>query len=452
MSLPMLTLAALGLGYGLYARGQQPSPLPGGQMQQVLADSTDAQFVAFVAVTFWLLATLRLLPDIGKPADLLRYGSHAALTARTGLQGSVTVLAGALLLTVCWAVTTIGSPQAAGQVYVVVSAVAYLAQILLVTTTLVVIRVLLVWVRLRWNRRSIEYVVAASVWLWSALSAAGLIDDGSALNAGRFLNISLAVHTTQTLVSVILLSALAVAGVLFGARILDSYADFSAAFRTGAGPFALIAALTAVVTVIVEPTWQKALESLFAGASGTITGFLVSVVLTVGFTYLAAQRFANLQAGGIEPELIRIGSGARWIRKQLIGELLRAVLYLATVLVAVTVGAVIVGSGLDINAVTTYEMLVNGSLELLLYSAIVLTTVWLIPGQIASLGALGALVVVSFVVGPTAGPSPIGHPFVPNAQWDTVLVSTGLIVAAILVVGMALMFATRFKPAGLKEG
>lgn len=453
LSVPMLVLAGLGIGYGLYARHQGLTTLPGGQAQQVLSNSTNAQFVAFVAVTFWLVASLRVLPDIGNAADLIRHGSNLAALIRAGVDSLGTVVLAATLLVICWTATTLGVPAPAGPIFVVVSVIAVIGQVALVAVTFSVLRMSLLVIRLRLDRRWIEYLAAAAFWLWSSLSAAGLIDDRSPLNAGRFLNVSLAFGTSSGALPTAILLVLAIAGVLTVGWLLDSRVEFGVLVRTGWAPFVVLIAFVTLNAAANADSAVGTLIAIFAGRSGTLLSFLTTTLVVLGFSWFTAQRLSTMQTGGTEQELLRFGSGRRWAWNQLSADGLRALTYLAAIVVGSALVATIDGAPLGGSAVgaTTYEVLVNGTLQLLFYAGVILAALWLVPGQFVPLLALAAFLVLNYVLAPGPAVSAFGHPHLPAGGWPSLLATTALLLGCVAATFGAIAVAARIKPVGLKE-
>ncbi|WP_375400549.1 hypothetical protein [uncultured Amnibacterium sp.] len=144
-----------------------------------------------------------------------------------------------------------------------------------------------------------------------------------------------------------------------------------------------------------------ALTTALLGSTGTYLQFIGSSVLFVGCAYLLSLRYTDRTEGWLQLELLRCGTHGRW--------LVRAVGRASVTAAAFPVVLALTGSGWYVlyggRTVTppsgglapwVYQLLVNGTLQLVVYLLVLLAATIATPNRIGGIASAAILLALGF--------------------------------------------------------
>jgi hypothetical protein len=450
--LPYLYLLfALSAAYALTVR---PAAFSGGTVPGVvLGTMSSLQLTCIVWLGCWLLASVLTIPDGTAPSRLLRHGSFGrALLTDTGR--SAALLGVAAVVTVTGALLgaaglPLGAPAASASPSFHPYANAHIPevagviiQVIWLGAALLVVRVLMFTLFLLRPRISTLVVFASAVWVWGTLSVAGPVDLPPFIGPSIYFDAANAIGIVGTLTVPLVAGTLLFTGCAITTRALGRRT-----FRRVAIPAPWLiygAAVILSVAVMVAQAKPSAVSLgatvtvVLYGAEGTILQYLVGALIYIGFAYLVLDGFMVARAGWIPLLLLRYGSTMRWFRRWFTRHI-GASLFLSVALL-VLLGCAYVAEGgqsFTIAPAVVYQVLVNGTLQLVVYVLAVFLAVAVTGSRVAGLVVIGVALVLR---PPQAG----FGPWVPVQAAATSLVSEAVTVTTALTVTCAAALASSF--------
>lgn len=433
-----VALAALSLGYGLFARlafsAGDTASTPINAADHVFAVLSGTQLLVMVLLPLWLgVVLVGVARLVDEPERLLRHGSRLR-ALRAGLVTEVSLLlTGATIVVAAAVVTSAGLPMELGwsaatllgaltdTPYEAASAIRFAVDIpplvalgfsvLVPACMLAVVGVIVIAIRLLTGRNWPAVVAAVFMWVWAAWGAVDVFALGALLSLGNYL--SFAASIADGLIAwriLAVLGAIVLVVVVVAAR---DRRTFSGATRragiswVGGATLLVLAALVLGMTSGATDSAEAAAFSLFSGTAGTAlaTGFTLLVLF--GFTGVLSSWFGERLGGFGLFELIRIGTPVRWLWRMLGRMTVWTAAYTALVVggtsaVYLLMGGVVGDVGDDmlvlaflllltalqlvfLNVVVTGTFLITGSRAAVLLVLIVLIVLNLVPtpGEVA---------------------------------------------------------------------
>ncbi len=469
VSLLVVFLAAC---YGFYNRWTISVPPGGGGPSSddlLLNDVASPQFFTYAALTTWLLCAIVRSGRDGSAEHLIRHGSYrrtATVACVRGLSwtapvGAVTVL--------CWYLTALGLPTSAPAPWRSARAavldrahvplpVAIAGAFVLGLATLAVIHYLVVSTRLLLDRASVGVIVPSVVWVWFAASTAGLLPGDSVLSSAALVDVAAVVEHPATAVAAWVIVAILCA-LLGGALVVADRLHRGASFSwTPRRVFQSAVVLCVVLGVLGAPPARDPVEraSFVLAGNGTALQVLVVVLIMVGYAFVFELELAELRRGVLLQQLLRYGSQARWGVRLLARELTSATRFLVVVLAVALTASLLSGAPPVVvpaggSLLRAYHFLVDGVLQLHVYTALVFLASWMTGRATAGLVVVGALVVLGIAVPGTAPwlPVQLSGIWIVHEGWSGVLHATLTLALtlALLLAGVLLVFRLR-RPVG----
>ena len=414
-----VVLAVASVGYAMFEHQAWP-PSETDTVEAMLGSSVDTlnspTFIAFVAVTAWLVYCVIDVRTSRQLPRLLRLGSYLGLVAdviRRGarclsVSGTIVVLAAS---TAPLLVDGSGSDPTRGEPAIVFDAaglplvVALLSQVVLLGVLLLTVRALIELIVLI-GRFPAVVAFCSLLWVWAAASAAGFIDSPVADLRSYSVLAALVGYT-------VLGVTVAVTYVVVGSALVVTacFLDLSARDRLPAVPrWVVSAAAASALICFATVSMQTAttdlrthLVVLFFGPSGTILQMLIELILIVGYVLLVQQRLAHELNGWSTVTSIRYGSRVRLVASIMRSELLSVAAYCAC-LVGSSVAAYVIAGGRDTglavtstNLLLAYQLTVAQFLQLTFCVVCVMTVTLVSRNAVAGLSTVGVFAAL-FVV------------------------------------------------------
>ena len=193
-----------------------------------------------------------------------------------------------------------------------------------------------------------------------------------------------------------------------------------------------------------------ALTVALLGSTGTYLQFIGSSVLFVGYAYLLSLHYADRADGWLQLELLRCGSDGRWLGRAVRRACLPAAVFPAVLALTGSGWYLLLGGhaaapppgGL---APWVYQLLVNGTLQLVVYLLVLLAATIATPNRIGGLAAAAIL----FALGlPQRVPLPIlpvqlsgmSHSL---GGWQSVLSASLTLVVTVIIIAAATLLLLR---------
>jgi hypothetical protein len=447
-------------------------PLSVGGVFAIGADvSTTQQFEVFVVLSLWLIYLVaRTNYDHGYPVRI-RVGSYSRVALWNLRAGLVAICAGTAGALVSWIAAAVilslvrpsqnagsGVEQPRDLLPSVPALEVLLLELALLATTLLVIQLVTEAIRARGERRTAIAAFVAALWVWGAASASGFTPQVSVLNLNVFLDAALLIH--NHVLAIECSAAIAVlAGCAIGyVRFLDVRA------RQASSPAVPATALFVIVEAAVlglavlstrGPTQSffSVVATVLGGSVGSIISALTTIIVVVGYAFFFQLRASNELDGWHFVSLIRRGSIRQFLRSTLATEVVRATAYLGSLFV-VAIAAYVVSGGADFMASPgelarwIYQYLVNGVLQMIVYVIFVLGAILLFRSRLAGLVAVGILTMGAWIPIPPNWlmPLQLSRLTLSYEGWPRVLTASGVLVATILALYLALSLILKRAP------
>jgi hypothetical protein len=388
-----------------------------GSAHRVTAWSLAAE-VATEPHFLWILLTAWLLRCVLQPAPslprLIRLGSLRRAAIAASGDSARTLVTSLLFAIVIWLAAWLAlqlpssgknpAGSAAQRFETMAGSVPLGVGLQLVLVALTFLMIDLAITTLRFAHPSPVPVLCLAIALWgSAAWATTGLAPASAINAGFYLNASLGAQYPSTGVAAVgvLLACLALCGLVI--LRLDRRTRGRAAFRIDERAWFALTVVGILGLAMKDQTRSSLVDgisSVFAG-SGSIRQFATSTVIFVGYAWLFGVGLSRSSDRWLELTWLRYGSRLRWGLSLGARELAKAVGFVAGLLVTASVLYVLEG-GRGFNppdvgtAAWSFQFLVNGVLQLLVYLLVVFGATFLTRGRNSAVIAVGLLVALCY--------------------------------------------------------
>lgn len=475
-SLQMALFTAVVLGYFYFNRSVliaeiRNSPLVIVNIWDVgLRQIGDPRLITFVVLTAWLIYVLTRVAIDYEPLRLLRHGGYKA-TLIAGLTRSAALLTvGILIVVIAAAVLSIGFPfgsdwSAAARSFSPLAldsrpfveagippVVGLVIQIFQTAVALLAIHVALTVLHILSGRMWVTATAATVMWLWATLASSGLARPGSLLNFGYYLDAKSVIGT-----AILPFVYLILGGIIIGGLVAVQAKD--RARNSGSIPWSspwfwyvglsLVLVSLSTLGAAQPASFEGLLSAVFAGRGGTITDYLVYSFVFIGYAYCFLVRRTQIASGGPTLQLIRHGSYVRWATRLFRREVIVIPLVLSfSVVVVVAVAWVTAGRIPEMTVgapVAAYNLVVNGSLQILLYLIVIFIAASVTGTELAGIAAAAILVVAGSPLVPTTRWLPFSFaPGIPARTFpDTLSVSVVLLLWVLILAGALTLVLTK---------
>jgi hypothetical protein len=438
---------------------------------QLAADtSTSAQFEAFVVLPAWLLYLVgRANYSLGDPRRI-RLGSHWRTAAANCRNGFATMTAAGLAAIGGWIVAALilaarTNPPSARTSVSTAPTVSWGCCMLMLVCEFIALSVALTVMELVLEALDAggcgivpKVALAACIWLWGALSASGLLPVDWTLGLNEYLDVAEAWRSPGLLVEVLALEVLTASACIAWLRSRDRVSGWQAAHAglaiAGALGFVSLSAVAMTSTGATAEPAPKAVAFLLSAGSGTPSTALLSVIVYAGYA-VAFQLRAGRELGGWAPlALIRYGSTPRFIRGTLGAETVRIVAYVgcvgaASVVVYIVAGGRDFATGSTDLGLWTYQLLVNGVLQVLVYVLLSFAGLLLTGSHLVGLATAGLLAALSWLPVPPAWLAPVqlSRLSLFSSGWPVVLCASAVLVGTLaMTYAVTVLLLRRARP------
>lgn len=380
----------------------------------------DHLFLVMVLLSAWLASSVADTRRVVRPDRLGRLGSFRDALLRAGLiEGAIRSGALVLGLLVIWGVLTGAAtladtpevrlfPAPAPSTGTLLALIlAHSAKLVLVLT---VARMLVLSVGLFWPRLA----PWAALGLWGIVAVSDFVADDIRAGANPMTLLNLLAHTDDTAMQVrgFGLLIVVIVALLGGARVPDALrrsprdrrlAGLREELRVRlstrpasllAAAFVLVLALAAALPGPAVP-FDSFAHLLYDGYGGALMQALTEAVLTVGFATSVFLRLDERRRSGWSELLsLRLGSRSALLWRSLRTELPRVPRYVAVIaaltLLGFGLGSGVLGGDLAHVGLSAYQLLVNGTLQILVYTVLIVVVC---TGSTSRVWPLAALLV-----------------------------------------------------------
>ena len=465
----VVLVAGFALAYAAYWRTSTQSMLgasPGiGLWDLILESAMSPQFTAFIIFPAWLVFIMSRTGQTVRYPALYRFGTNLA-ALRQVCRSSITIyLAAVSLVFLTWCVASLGLPfrsspagDSAAEFFQSVNlspGVAYLLQVAILGLALVSIQAVFLSLRLAFHSTALEVAVAGIAFIWVMASSAGKIPADSLANAGFYLSVVGVVRAPgmgAAAIGIVFVTASlsTVFVALLDRRLRGQSVRLNPAWATYCVICVIVLWLLIASSDPLDVNIFGALSYAFHGAGGSIAQHLGPILLFLGYVFLFQIRFSAVRAGIMNLQLIRNGSYAKWSRRILVTEVVRAALFVLA-LAALGGFLYLCSGGRDLSlpaeglGIWLYNFLLNGWLQLCFYLIVCFGTTSFISWPLTGVATLGALLAfATFVSNPTGWMpfSAAGMGRVPFG-WGTVIAGTTSLSTALILSIAAVFTATR---------
>jgi hypothetical protein len=452
-------LAALALGYGIYARvlavESRPLALPLGLWDVVLESAFSPQILTFVVIPAWLFYIVVHNRNSFAALRVVAWGGYYRALRGETLKSAKTYLIWAGTFVLIWAIASVGLPLEASPTAESVSSIfsqlslppafAVICQVAFVGTVLLILQMAVGALRLLTQKKVWEIVFAICALSWVAFSTFDVIPSSSLLSASHVLDFAKAVADPITSAVAFVLLVATAAGLSLIVWTREPRSEARELLPLAVFP-SIVAATLALAVLVTAPrggSLFETLTSVYYGSGGTAVQLLSSVLLGLGFAYIFFLRMANLNRGMIGPMLIRYGSAGRLQWAEFSSQCLRAALFAAST--AIFCGFLyFLAGGRELTpppqgaAIWAYNLLINGTAQLVFYVAWTQSIAQWFRSKLAGAVGLGALLVVG-AFAPGSWFQPVGAAGMSHVAegWPAVISITILLCACTVILVVA---------------
>lgn len=192
------------------------------------------------------------------------------------------------------------------------------------------------------------------------------------------------------------------------------------------------------------------ISAALLGSEGTYLQFIGTAVLYIGFAYLLTLPYSERRETWMQLELLRHGSNARWLTAAVGRNLVPIITF------PIALGALSAGWYLALGGHTfplpsvglvpwSFQLVVNGSLQLLVYVLILLTATIGTSNRIGGLAATAALVALALPRRQPLPALPVQLSGMTYAQhgWASALPATATLLVTIVLISAAALLVMR---------
>jgi hypothetical protein len=380
----------------------------------LLATLTSPQFLGLVVLGAWMLYLTATPGTSMTPMVQIRTGSHVATMARSVRKGIAAIGVALIAVTLGTGVTSVltygqqpaGVTDGGAAGFLASLGIPPLVGVMLavglVVLALVALQALFIAVRLASGGAIAERLIALAVFLWGAASAAGFVAFGSLTDASSYLDVVIQLQHPATGIGAIAVMVLVATGGFLVAHRADRIVRFCQV--DVAAPLPVLVLITDVVvwgSMIANGSGRRAIlpttQDVLAGSGGTILALLLSVMIFAGYAFVAQLRARDALVGWDSLLLIRHGHVHKWVWHEVRAETARAVAFMGALLLSLPVvyflsgGTHLLSQSQDLEKFL-YLLVVNGSLQLVLYSTVSAGAV-IIGSGTTGLAVVGVIVI-----------------------------------------------------------